>query len=518
MRKKPLIAMGCGITQMPNNILKRGECRNTRPKEERKIDAETGYIKELTEEENFMSESKKSFNKDKPFIFVSYKSENRDVVKRCVKDLVENYNMNIWYDINLHAGLIWSDEAGQKIRDSKCKAVVLFASAEALTSKNIEKELALAKRYEIPIIPINFVNRSFEKTLRDEIRTKHNDESSYLVEIAESIIDKYLDTNLKYLILDDESFYEDLVSSINKNTNLIMGEKKPESRKTHSNSHVSKEDINISNSTGEGKKTVEETKVFSTSASANDLRSKLIEKLGGDEVKSKAVFWIKADKKFRLRSTTSTINNNKPNEQYDYLICEIKGKYGVFSSEQEKEKITTKDLDLNFDGLIVKIKEKLEEETKNGNRICPTSEEKDDKNGKNKDEEENDATPIDLGKALNDYKHLAEVFIKTYENVDPKRIECFTTGTIETLKFNKDGRNWAIEPKMGDSEPIPEGELLTAIETLASNFRSNEKHLWKVFLRYDRLFDCTGTDFELYVREEKQRRRFFITGVVESKG
>jgi hypothetical protein len=259
------------------------------------------------------------------------------------------------------------------------------------------------------------------------------------------------------------------------------------------------------------------TTMPSASASANDLRSKLIEKLGGDEVKSKAVFWIKDNKKFRLRSTTSTINNNKPNEQYDYLICEIKGKYGVFSSDQEREKIAEKDLDLNFDGLIKKIKEKLEEETKNGNRTCPTSEEKDDKNSKNEDEE-NNATPIDLGKALNDYKHLAEVFIKTYEKRDPKRIECFKSGTVETLKWDKDGRYWAIVPQMGNSEPIPEGELLTAIETLASNFRSNEKHLWKVFLRYDRLFDCTGTDFELYVREEKQRRRFFITGVVESKG
>lgn len=467
-----------------------------------------------------MNESKKSFNKDNPYIFVSYKSEDRDVVKRCIDYLVENYNMNIWYDENLHAGQNWDKEALPILRDPDCKAVVLFASAEALMSKNIEKELEKAKYYKKPIIPINFKKQSFEQTLHDEILIKHNKESPELVDIAERIVSNYLDEDLTFITLDldNESFYIHLVESINSITHLKMSDKNPESRKNHANSHVTKEDVNISISTGDGKKIVEETKVFSTSASANDLRSKLIEKLGGDEVKSKAVFWIKDNKKFRLRSTTSTINNNKPNEQYDYLICEIKGKYGVFSSKQEREKITAKDLDLNFDGLIEKIKEKLEEKTKNGNRIYPTIEVKDDKNGTMEDKEESNATSIDSGKALNDYKHLAEVFIKTYEKSDPKRIECFKSGTVETLKWDKDGRYWAIVPQMGNSEPIPEGELLTAIETLASNFRSNEKHLWKVFLRYDRLFDCTGTDFELYVREEKQRRRFFITGVVESKG
>lgn len=273
------------------------------------------------------------------------------------------------------------------------------------------------------------------------------------------------------------------------------------------------------------------TTMPSPSASANDLRSKLIEKLGGDEVKSKAVFWIKDNKKFRLRSTTSTINNNKPNEQYDYLICEIKGKYGVFSSEQESDKIAEKDLDLNFDELIEKIKEKLEEDTKNGKRICPTSEVKDDKNGtissapQEKDDKDITASPalkvIDdkcfaiSGKALNDYKHLAEVFYKTYEKVDPKRIECFTAqmaNSSEKLvwELNKQNvRSWMLTPQQNGYpyKDIPEGELLTAIETLASNFRSINKYLREIPLNYDSLFDCTGTDYELICKERDDRSK-----------
>ncbi len=497
------------------------------PNEERRIDAVTGLIKELNDAENFMSESVKNFDMKKPYIFVSYKSEDRDVVKRCVEYLVGNYNMNIWYDRHLHAGQNWDDEALPKLRDDDCIAVVLFASAAALTSEHIEKELESALFYDKPIIPINFVNQSFRQTLKSVILTEYNKEFPKLVSTAERIVSKYLDTKLTYLTLDleDESFYNDLVRSIEKNSTIKMSDKNPESRKTHSNNFVSKEDVNISNSTVEGKKTVEETKAFSTSASANDLRSKLIEKLGGDEVKSKAVFWIKDNKKFRLRSTTSTINNNKPNEQYDYLICEIKGKYGVFSSKQEREKIAAKDLDLNFDGLIEKIKEKLEEETKNGNRICPTPEAKDDKNGTMEDNKESNTTSIDSGKALNDYKHLAEVFIKTYEKSDPKRIECFKSGTVETLKWEKDYLYWALQlqpQQFGSPDIIPEGELLTAIEILASNYKSSKEYLGKIWLNYDSLFECTGTDYELNFRKIKNKNKenysVFITGVKISKG
>lgn len=211
-----------------------------------------------------MSEYKKNFNKDNPYIFVSYKSENRAVVKRCVEYLVENYNMNIWYDVNLHAGLNWNKEALPKLRDPDCKAVILFASAEALTSKNIEEELKLAKWYEKPIIPINFVSQSFEQTLRSVILKKYNKESPDLVDIAESIVSKYLDKNLTYLTLDldNESFYDELVRSIDRNAGLKMSDKKSKLIKARSDRPVSKEKLNISISTEEGKKTVAQTKVF----------------------------------------------------------------------------------------------------------------------------------------------------------------------------------------------------------------------------------------------------------------
>ena len=337
--------------------------------------------------------------------------------------------------------------------------------------------------------------------------------------------------NEKFYHKSDETFYSSLINTIKELNDSSCKVGKKVFRSINPEEKDINKSINDKVSLDEPEKVIsynavnhktagvnEITTMPSPSASANDLRSKLIEKLGGDEVKSKAVFWIKDNKKFRLRSTTSTINNNKPNEQYDYLICEIKGKYGVFSSKQERDKIAAKDLDLNFDGLIEKIKEKLEEETKNRNRISPTTEVKDDENGTIEDDKESNATLIDLGKALNDYKHLAEMFLKTYEKRDPKRIECFTSDTVEKLKWEKDYHYWALQlqpQQFGRPDIIPEGELLTAIETLASNFRSNEKYLSNICLNNGSIFDSTNNDYEF---DFKKNKNFWIKGVKSSKG
>lgn len=156
------------------------------------------------------------YNPQKPYIFISYSHANIDVMEKTVSELYSRYGINIWYDVELFAGKNWDDVALPRLRSPKCKAVLFFASTDALTSENVEKELDKAKFHEKIIIPINFEEKAFDNLVKKDIVEKYNDTCPEKVNIAERIISNHLDSKLKYIKvdLDSDSYYNDIRRAI----------------------------------------------------------------------------------------------------------------------------------------------------------------------------------------------------------------------------------------------------------------------------------------------------------------
>ena len=75
-----------------------------------------------------------------PEIFASYSREDQAQVFPIVDKLRER-GLNIWIDQEgIHGAKLWSQEIVNAIESSK--VFILFASAKALVSKNVTKELA----------------------------------------------------------------------------------------------------------------------------------------------------------------------------------------------------------------------------------------------------------------------------------------------------------------------------------------------------------------------------------------
>ncbi|MDE6732881.1 MAG: toll/interleukin-1 receptor domain-containing protein [Oscillospiraceae bacterium] len=156
------------------------------------------------------------FDPQKPYIFISYSHANIDVMEKTVSELFSRYGINIWYDAELYAGKNWDDVALPKLRSPKCKAVLFFASINALTSENVEKELDKAKFYGKIIIPINFAEKAFDNLVTKDIVELYNDTFPEKVNIAERIISNHLDSKLKYINvnLDSDAYYNDIRRAI----------------------------------------------------------------------------------------------------------------------------------------------------------------------------------------------------------------------------------------------------------------------------------------------------------------
>jgi hypothetical protein len=87
-----------------------------------------------------------------PEIFASYSREDQAEVFLIVDKLRER-GINIWIDQEgIHGVKLWSQEIVNAIESSK--VFILFASAKAFLSKNVNKELALASESDKHILPI----------------------------------------------------------------------------------------------------------------------------------------------------------------------------------------------------------------------------------------------------------------------------------------------------------------------------------------------------------------------------
>lgn len=143
------------------------------------------------------------FDDTRPYVFVSYKREDREVVQEVIEAMYQNYSLNIWYDANLTLGRNWDAEALPYLRDPRCKAVILFASTKALTSKNVMFEMDNAKFYGKLVIPINFSPKPFARLVREDILEEYNLRDNEKVTVAQRMVQEYLDNKLTYLTWND---------------------------------------------------------------------------------------------------------------------------------------------------------------------------------------------------------------------------------------------------------------------------------------------------------------------------
>ncbi len=169
-------------------------------------------------EQNTVQKFDLKFDGERPYIFVSYKSDDKEIVENNIRYLQEHYGLNIWYDADLTLGFNWDEEALPKLIDENCQLLLFFASEEALCSSNVKKELDMAKFFKKIIVPINFSNSSFDDVMRDDIARKYSKIDMPKVQNALKIIQEHLNEQRTYIYLHKSNYYEELIKSIKRIT------------------------------------------------------------------------------------------------------------------------------------------------------------------------------------------------------------------------------------------------------------------------------------------------------------
>lgn len=155
-----------------------------------------------------------NFDRDHPYVFISYKSDDKEIIEKNVDYLQSVYGLNLWYDADLTAGRNWDDEAAPILVHPNCRAVLLFASELALMSPNVRKELDFARDFKKPIIPINFSKEAFLDVVVDSITRKYQDSNWAGVKTALSLVKTHLPPEKTFLYLHQETYYPELIKSI----------------------------------------------------------------------------------------------------------------------------------------------------------------------------------------------------------------------------------------------------------------------------------------------------------------
>lgn len=70
-------------------------------------------------------------NMNKPYLFISYSSKDKDIVLKDVEQLRE-LGVNIWVDTQMRTGTNWQKEAFSAINEVDCKVIVLYVSEYSL--------------------------------------------------------------------------------------------------------------------------------------------------------------------------------------------------------------------------------------------------------------------------------------------------------------------------------------------------------------------------------------------------
>lgn len=80
---------------------------------------------------------------EKPFTFISYKTEEREVAQRVRQALALGTKSSIWWDQDLQAGGQWSEELDNAIAEAAC--IVVLWSSSSVESDWVQQECAVGK-------------------------------------------------------------------------------------------------------------------------------------------------------------------------------------------------------------------------------------------------------------------------------------------------------------------------------------------------------------------------------------
>ncbi len=84
-------------------------------------------------------------------VFISYARKDRQTANFAAASFADQ-GLSVWHDTQIEGGADWRDTIVKNLEQSRC-LVILFSKA-ANASRQVRKEIAVAKRLDIPIIPV----------------------------------------------------------------------------------------------------------------------------------------------------------------------------------------------------------------------------------------------------------------------------------------------------------------------------------------------------------------------------
>ena len=172
------------------------------------------------------------FDETKPYAFISYKSDDVDVVKEDVKIIQDKYGVNIWFDELLLHGKQWDTQVKPRLEAPNCKMVLFYASPKALTSTNVQEEIELVQDLielvGLKWLPINFYPDQFSEVYKTqihqniELREKNKTNRYFSVEGARKLVKDYLSDRVNVIRRCSDTYIEDIMYNIKNQTPEII--------------------------------------------------------------------------------------------------------------------------------------------------------------------------------------------------------------------------------------------------------------------------------------------------------
>ena len=157
------------------------------------------YGDDSKKEEGKINQSNfKTYEGDKPYIFISYKHDDKDKISPIVKRL-DNAGLNIWCDNKLEYGVDYDDIIDEKI--AHCSSFVIFITKTVIdkayeSNEYMKKELNVATILEKKILPIFIDNVELQGKYRLQLSNLHS--------------------IFKYEYEDEEEFFKECIKTLKK--------------------------------------------------------------------------------------------------------------------------------------------------------------------------------------------------------------------------------------------------------------------------------------------------------------
>lgn len=165
-----------------------------------------------------------------PYVFVSYARVNREKVREDVSGL-QGRGCNVWLDEeNMVSGKPVEQTDGI-IRNPNCKALIFYMCERSVCSSYCLAELRVAKKYNIPIIPVHcFPVSGLEETIIKLQRYMENNEQ---VDVSDCLISEVLKTKngseMISIPYDTPAHLSEIVKSLVGNgADMVIAEPAPE--------------------------------------------------------------------------------------------------------------------------------------------------------------------------------------------------------------------------------------------------------------------------------------------------